>query len=227
MSAVAGNQFFKGTLNNASQLPALEAGVANIASNLAVNGNETIAGNLAVNGTTTSTGLLTASGNAQVGGNLAVAGTTTSTGLLTASTDAQVGGNLAVAGSLTVVGAVVGAAVIGTGTLNTSGAAVTITAAQLLGGYTYTGALAAGVALNLPTGVDLQAALLAVGVTSAAGTRLVNPISINVSGAFDLTVTGLAGATVLGGPAVQATAALVHITFTAAATYDAVVVLSA
>ena len=53
MSAVAGNQFFTGTLNNASQLPDLEAGVANIASNLAVNGNETIAGNLTVTGTIT------------------------------------------------------------------------------------------------------------------------------------------------------------------------------
>jgi hypothetical protein len=35
---VAGNQFFSGTRNNASQIPALEAGIANIAGNLTVNG---------------------------------------------------------------------------------------------------------------------------------------------------------------------------------------------
>ena len=48
MSAVAGNQFFTGTLNNASQTPALEAGVANIASNLAVNGDLDISGNTGI-----------------------------------------------------------------------------------------------------------------------------------------------------------------------------------
>jgi len=173
----SGNQFFTGTRNNAAQIPALEAGVANIASDLTVNGNETIAG------------------------------------------------------SLTVTGAVVGAAVIGTGTLETSGAIVTITAAQLLGGYTYTytDPLPAG-ELYLPSGADLQAALLAVGVTSAAGTRLVNPISINVLNLIppgnSLKVFPGVGGTVFTNGVIS-TIGLVHITFTAADTYDAVVVLSA
>ena len=38
---VAGNQFFSGTRNNASQIPDLEAGIANIAGNLTVNGSIT------------------------------------------------------------------------------------------------------------------------------------------------------------------------------------------
>lgn len=139
----------------------------------------------------------------------------------------NVPGNADVSGSLNVNGGITGAAVIGSGTLNTAGGAAAITAAQLLGGYSYAGAAGGAVALTLPSAASVQAALAAVGVTSAAGTRLVNPISIDVSDANALTVTAGAGVTVLGTAAVNNTSAVVHITFTGAAAYNAVVVVGA
>jgi hypothetical protein len=139
----------------------------------------------------------------------------------------NVPGNADVSGSLNVNGGITGSALIGTGTLNTAGGAAVISAAQLLGGYSYAGAAGGAVALTLPDAASVQAALAAVGVTSAAGTRLVNPISIDVSDANDLTVTAGAGVTVLGTAAVNNTSAVVHITFTGAAAYNAVVFVGA
>lgn len=110
------------------------------------------------------------------------------------------------------------------GTYNAAGGVATITAAQLLGGYTYVGAAGGGVALNLPTAVAVQAALLAKGITSAAGLRL-PPILVAVTDANALTVTAGGGdTTVRGTAAVNNTTASVHFVYSAAATADAIVV---
>lgn len=138
----------------------------------------------------------------------------------------QVAGDLTVGGALS-AGSILPAPSFSMGNLNTAGGAASPTAAQVMNGYTYVGAAGAAVALTLPTGAALQAALLSVGVVSGAGVRLLNPLSIDVTDAFALTVTGAAGATVAGSAAVNNTSAVVHITFSAAAAYTAVVVVGA
>lgn len=131
----------------------------------------------------------------------------------------NVPGNADVSGSLNVNGGITS-----TGTLNTAGGDQSISAAELLGGYYYVGDASGGATLTLPTGSELSVALEAVGVTSAAGTRLVNPISIAETGGGSITISG----PTLGNDTVPANGtAVVHIIFTAATAYNAVVVVGA
>jgi len=114
------------------------------------------------------------------------------------------------------------------GTYNAAGGAATLTAAQLLSGYTYVGAAGGGVALTLPGAAATAAALLVKGITAAAGLRL-PPILIEVTDANALTVTAAAAAdeTVHGTAAVNNITAAVYYVFSGAATAVALVVQGA
>jgi len=111
------------------------------------------------------------------------------------------------------------------GTYATNAGAFAVTAAQLISGFTNTGAAGGAVALTLPGADAVQTALAAKGITSAAGLRL-PPMVIEVTDANALTVTAAAAAneTVHGG-AINNTTAVVHYVFTGAATADVFVVL--
>jgi len=111
------------------------------------------------------------------------------------------------------------------GVYNAAGGLATLTAAQLLGGYVYVGAAGGNVALTLPGAAAVQAALLAKGITSAAGLRL-QPILVmdTDAGANTITVTAGAGETVHGTAVINNDSAAIHYVFTAAATAVALVV---
>jgi len=109
-------------------------------------------------------------------------------------------------------------------TVDAAGGAQTITAAELISGYMYNGAAGADVALTLPGADAVQTALLADGIVTAAGYKLPS-ISINVTDAFNLTVTAGTGETVIG-PSINNNTAKVEYIFTAAATATATVILS-
>jgi len=108
------------------------------------------------------------------------------------------------------------------GVRDVTGGAQTITAAELVGGYTYDGAAGAAVALTLPTAALIQTALLAKGITSADGLRL-PPILVNVTDAFVVTVTLGVGGTVQGKATIDGGNGMVFVVFTSATTYDAYV----
>lgn len=74
------------------------------------------------------------------------------------------------------------------GTLDTAGGAQTISAAELISGYTYRGAAGGGVALTFPTATAVQTALAAKNITTAAGLRLPDVI-VSVTDANNLTIT--------------------------------------
>lgn len=121
---------------------------------------------------------------------------------------------------------VVGNGLTTTGTVDTTGGAQTITADELIRGYTYTAAAGGAVALTLPGADAVQAELATRNITSAAGMRL-PPIIIDVSDANNLTVTAGTGETILGSPVVNNTCAVAHYVFTAAATATCVVCVGA
>ena len=114
------------------------------------------------------------------------------------------------------------------GTYNAAGGAAVVTAAQLIGGYSYVGAAGGGVAITLPGAANTAAALLAKGIVAAAGLRL-PPILIEVTDANNLTVTANAAAdeTLHGTVAINNITAAVHYVFTGAATAVAVIVQGA
>lgn len=108
--------------------------------------------------------------------------------------------------------------------VNTAGGAATITAAQLVAGYTYHGAAGGAVALTLPTVADVNVELAAKGIQPYAGYRLSNPVIVYVSDANNLTVTAGTGFTVTGTAAVNQETAVVHIVYTSATAARAIVV---
>jgi len=110
--------------------------------------------------------------------------------------------------------------------------AQTLTAAQLLlGDRYYRLTPAAGIALTLPLGADVETALAyATGASGEnVGTKIASLTIANISGgAFAVTVTGAVGMVVRGTAAIpQGGTAKVEVYRTAAGVYDAVVVLSA
>jgi hypothetical protein len=107
-------------------------------------------------------------------------------------------------------------------TVETGGGADTITAAQIINGYAYVGAAGGSVALTLPGADAIQTALTAMGITSAAGTRL-PPLIVEVTDANALTVTAGTGETVHGTAAVNNKTAIIHYIFTGAAAAVAIV----
>ena len=107
-------------------------------------------------------------------------------------------------------------------TVETGGGAKTITAAQIINGYAYVGAAGSSVALTLPGADAIQTALAAMGITSAAGTRL-PPLIVEVTDANDLTVTAGTGETVHGTAAVNNKTAIIHYIFTGADSAVAIV----
>jgi hypothetical protein len=114
-------------------------------------------------------------------------------------------------------------------TVYTTGGARSITAAELINGFAYIGAPGGAVALTFPgastatTGV--QAVLAAMGITSAAGTRL-PPIIVAATGANNLTVTAGAGETIYGTAAINNKNAIINYIFTGAATAAIIVTTS-
>ena len=102
-------------------------------------------------------------------------------------------------------------------TVETGGGAQSPSAIQLINGYAYVGAAAAGVNLTLPGADAIQTALTNMGIISAAGTRL-PPIIIVVTDANNLTVSGGTGETVHGTAAINNKTAIIHYIFTGAAT---------
>lgn len=108
--------------------------------------------------------------------------------------------------------------------VNTEGGAATITAAQLVAGYTYVGAAGGAVALTLPTVAAVNAVLAAKGIQPYAGYRLPQPIIVYVSDSNNLTVTAGTGFTVTGTAAVNAETAVVHIVYKSASAARAIVV---
>lgn len=109
--------------------------------------------------------------------------------------------------------------------VNTDGGAATITAAELVAGYTYHGAAGASVALTLPTVAAVNAVLAAKGIRPYAGYRLPQPILIFVTDANALTVTAGTGFTVIGkAVAVNDETAAVYIVYTSATAAKAIVV---
>jgi hypothetical protein len=166
---------------------------------------------------------------ATTGGFTATAGDVTAT---TGALIATAGNVQAIAGDvLATSGTVQGAYIHGiTGTTQQgtyvapAGAGDALTAAELIDGYTYIGTAAGGgSALTMPDIADVQAALLAAGIVSAAGLRL-PPALISEGGGGNLTVTAGAGGTVVGTAAVNNATAVVHTVFTAAATAHHIVV---
>mgnify|MGYP006906343768 FL=1 len=107
-------------------------------------------------------------------------------------------------------------------TVETGGGAKTITAAQIINGYAYVGVAGSSVALTLPGADAIQTALAAMGITSAAGTRL-PPLIVEVTDANDLTVTAGTGETVHGTAAVNNKTAIIHYIFTGADSAVAIV----
>ena len=107
-------------------------------------------------------------------------------------------------------------------TLDTGGTG-TITAAQLIAGFAYSGAAGGSVGLTFPGTDTVQTALAAMGVTSAAGTML-PPIPVFVSDSNNLTVTAGTGETVRGTAAINNETAIIYYVFTGAATADIIVV---
>ena len=101
-----------------------------------------------------------------------------------------------------------------------------VTEAQLLSGYTYV-ANGAGNNLILPGAVAVANALLAKGITAAAGLRLPPIVVVDTVGAGALTVTPGAGVTVHGTAAITNMSATVHWVFSGAATAVAIVVQGA
>lgn len=114
-------------------------------------------------------------------------------------------------------------------TVYTAGGAKSITALELINGFAYIGAPGGAVLLTFPgastatTGV--QAVLAAMGITSAAGTRL-PPIIVSATGANNLTVTGGTGDSISGTAAINNKTAIIHYIFTGATTAAIVVTTS-
>ena len=104
---------------------------------------------------------------------------------------------------------------------NGGGGAVNLTAAQVIGGYTYIGAAGAAVNFTYPGAAAVQTELAAKGITSLAGLRIEPSVLIvnTDPGANAITVTAGAGETVYGTAAIPAggASATVHYVFTDAA----------
>ena len=92
---------------------------------------------------------------------------------------------------------VAGAAFLSLGVYDTSGGSKTISAAELIGGYTYVGAANGTATLTFPGADAVQTALAAMGITSAAGLRL-PPVFVDVTDDNNLTPTIGLGETVVG-----------------------------
>ena len=119
------------------------------------------------------------------------------------------------------------APLIATGfTIVTAGGIQAVSATQLVNGYVYNGAAGGATTLTLPTAALVQTYLATLGITSAAGLRLPD-ISVRVSDANPLTVTGAAGTTVVGTVAVNAKTAVCKVVFTGAAAITVLVTVSA
>jgi len=112
----------------------------------------------------------------------------------------------------------VGGALVSTGTHDVAGGAQTVSAAELVTGYSYSGAAGGAVALTIPAATAVQAELASRGITSAAGMRM--PIMfVNVTDANNLTVTAADGTvTILGTAAINNLCASLMYVFTGAAT---------
>ena len=98
-------------------------------------------------------------------------------------------------------------------TIYTGGGLDTISAAELINGYTYVGAAGGTVALTFPGAGAVETALGDMGITSAAGTRL-SPILVAVTDANNLTVTEGAGETRYGTAAINNIAVIIQYIFT-------------
>lgn len=110
------------------------------------------------------------------------------------------------------------------GAYATTVGAIVLTAAQVIGGYTLVTTEVGNVTITWPGAAVVQAALLAKGVTSAAGLRLPPVVLLEIGNLQTLTVTAGAGETVRGTAIVDDTSAEVHYVFSGAATADIVVV---
>ena len=101
--------------------------------------------------------------------------------------------------------------------IEVGGGADSVTAAQILQGYSYHGIAGGGAAtLTMPDAADINTLLIARGITPAAGDSL--PVMyVTVTDANDLTVTAGAGGTVTGTAAINATETTILPIYTAAA----------
>lgn len=104
---------------------------------------------------------------------------------------------------------------------------ITVTAQELLSGHTAVGVPGISPTVVLPAAADVAAALLAKGITAAAGLRL-PPLLVSV-GPGGPTINGYtpgAGVTIRTQPAVARPRATVYFVFTSATTADAIVIMS-
>ena len=169
-------------------------------------------------------------GGASFASNVFFGGPIISQDLVTFNGELNVNENVNVSGRLTVDDLVsVGEGPVQQGyTIGTTVTAPTITGNQLIVGHYYSAASAA-TTLTFPgvTGVDGTAAFLnAFGITAGAGIKL-PPVIVSNTAATNLTVTGIAGETVVGTAAINQNTATIHYIFTSATTADIVVVQSA
>ena len=97
--------------------------------------------------------------------------------------------------------------------VDTSDGAQNISAAELINGYMYLGAAGGGVALTFPGADAVKTALAAMGISTAAGTRL-PPVIVEVTDANNLTVTAGTDETVHGTAAINNGTATIHYVYT-------------
>jgi hypothetical protein len=110
-------------------------------------------------------------------------------------------------------------------TIDTAGAA-TVTATQLVEGFSYIGAAGGAVALQLPTATLIIAELLSKNVVAATGVTL-PPTYIDVTDANTLTVTTATGITLAGTPQINNNSATINYIFTSATAITATIVANA
>jgi len=204
------------------------SGAGTVTATTLTDGTATLtAGDLSGAGTVTAT-TLTDGTATLTAGNLSGAGTVTAT-TLTDGTATLTAGDLSGAGTVSATmitpldiwrSSSLGSMAI-RNAYNGGGGAVNLTAAQVIGGYTYIGAAGAAVNFTYPGAAAVQTELAAKGITSLAGLRIEPSVLIvnTDPGANAITVTAGAGETVYGTAAIPAggASATVHYVFTDAA----------
>lgn len=124
-----------------------------------------------------------------------------------------------------VISNIVGGVINSGYTIDTAGAA-TVTATQLVDGFSYVGAAGASVTLQLPTAALIVTDLLSRKISPATGMTLPTTY-IDVTDANTLTITTAAGITLAGTPQINNNSASVNYIFTSATTITATIVSNA